>query len=302
MGDALRQSTGEKMKGYLASLSSTRYTAVLSGSLITAILQSSAVVCVMVVGFVSSGLMTLQSSLGILLGAGIGTTVTSHMVSVDITIYTMYGITVGFGMLTFGKTKRIQQWGTGLLGLGLVFFGLDVMSKALTPLRSYPPFISMLVSMSDPVLAILVCCIFTALIQSSTASVGIVIVLASQDLLNLKAAMYLIMGANIGTGVTPLLAAWSNSSATSLGGNREGQRVALANLIFKLGGLILVPILPLLLPLLKQTADELPRQIAIGHTLLNVVITFMFLPFLKQVGNLCYRMLPERKSVSIEVP
>lgn len=160
------------------------------------------------------------------------------------------------------------------------------MSKAMVPLRSYPPFIHALVQMSNPLLAIIVSAIFTALIQSSTASVGVIIVLATQGLVTLKAGVCLVLGANIGTGLTAFLAA--------AGATREAGRVAIANMFFKVVGVVLIlPFLNAFLVLVQSTSPELPRQIANAHTGFNVIITVIFLPLTKQVAKIVTRMLPD---------
>jgi len=205
MTDSLKASTGDKMKDILRSLSSSKFIALLTGIFVTGVLQSSAVVSVMVVGFVSSGLMSFKQTLGILLGAGIGTTLTSQMVAFDVTKYSLWLVTIGFAMRTFSSKQMMEYYGIGTLGLGLVFYGIDVMSASMVPLRSYEPFLNILVKMSNPLLGIIVSSIFTAMIQSSTATVGIVMALASQKLITLKAGVSLILGANIGTGITAIL-------------------------------------------------------------------------------------------------
>jgi len=286
MTDSLKASTGDKMKDILRSLSSSKMVALLTGIFVTGVLQSSAVVSVMVVGFVSSGLMSFKQTLGILLGAGIGTTLTSQMVAFDVTKYSLWLVTIGFAMRTFSSRQMMEYYGIGTLGLGLVFYGIDVMSASMVPLRSYQPFLNILVEMSNPLLAIIVSSIFTALIQSSTATVGIVMALSSQKLVTLKAGVSLILGANVGTGITAILAGLSST--------REAKRVALANILFKVAGVVVVlPFLSQFMAFLQSTSSEMPRQLANAHTFWNIGVAILFLPFSDQIAELVLRLLPD---------
>ena len=180
-----------------------------------------------------------------------------------------------------------QTYGSAAFGLGLTFFGISTMAKTMVVLRTYKPFVDLLVTMSNPLLSITFSCIFTALIQSSAASVGLIQVLASQDLITLKAAVCLVLGSNIGTGLTPLLPA--------LNSTREAGRVALANLLFKLIGVaITLPFLELFLLLIGQTSVDLGRQIANSHTAFNLIIALIVFPFSKQIANGIIRLLPDQ--------
>jgi len=285
MTDSLKASTGDKMKDILRSLSSSKFIALLTGIFVTGVLQSSAVVSVMVVGFVSSGLMSFKQTLGILLGAGIGTTLTSQMVAFDVTKYSLWLVTIGFAMRTFSSKQMMEYYGIGTLGLGLVFYGIDVMSASMVPLRSYEPFLNILVKMSNPLLGIIVSSIFTAMIQSSTATVGIVMALASQKLITLKAGVSLILGANIGTGITAILAGLSST--------REAKRVALANILFKVAGvLVVLPFLSQFMGFLQSTSSEMPRQLANAHTFWNIGVALVFLPLSDRIAELVVRLLP----------
>jgi phosphate:Na+ symporter len=286
MTKAMRESTGEQMKDVLRSLSASKFIGLLTGIFVTGILQSSAVVAVMVVGFVSSGLMTFKQTLGILLGAGIGTTLTSQMVAFDVTKYSLWMVFLGFLTMTLSKTKRWEWTGAGTMGLGLVFYGLDVMSASMVPLRTYPPFLRLLQSMDNVVVGVAVACLFTALIQSSTATVGIAMALATQHLISLRAGLCLVLGANVGTAITAILA--------SLSLNRDAKRVALANVLFKAGGVIMVlPFFSQMTVMVQGTSEELPRQIANAHTIWNVLVAVCFLPFTDYVARLVLRLLPD---------
>jgi phosphate:Na+ symporter len=183
-----------------------------TGALVTAVIHSSSVTTVLVVGFVSAGLMSMTQSIGIIMGANIGTTVTAHIVAFKVTEYALLLIAVGFALLFFGKTEKARLHGNLLMGLGLIFFGMGIMSEGMAPLRSYQPFIDLMVAMENPLPGILVAAIFTALVQSSSATTGIVIVMATQGFITLPAGIAMALGANIGTCVTALLAAIGKST------------------------------------------------------------------------------------------
>lgn len=206
MSDALKNVAGEKMKDILAMLSSNRIMGLITGAIVTAIIQSSSVTTVMLVGFVTAGLMSLSQTIGIIMGANIGTTITAQIIAFKVTKFALLLVAIGFGMLFISKKEKTQQYGYMIMGLGMIFFGMSVMSDAMKPLRSYQPFLDMMTQMSNPILGILVAAAFTALIQSSSATTGVILVLAMQGLITLKAGIALSFGANIGTCVTALLA------------------------------------------------------------------------------------------------
>jgi phosphate:Na+ symporter len=186
MTDALKATTGRGMQRMLARMTTNRFKAVLAGAGITAIIQSSSVTTVLVVGFISAGLMNLGQGIGIILGADIGTTITAQIIAFKITHYALVLVAVGFAMLFAFKVERIKQYGTILMGLGLIFFGMDLMSTATSPLRTYTPFINLMQGMANPLAGILLGTLFTAIVQSSSAAIGVIIVLASQGLITLE--------------------------------------------------------------------------------------------------------------------
>ena len=172
MADSLKAVAGEKMKTILAKLTTNRFTGAITGALVTAVIQSSSVTTVLVVGFISAGLMSMAQSIGVIMGANIGTTITAQIVAFKVTKYALLMIAMGFSMLFFSKQNKIKHYGGMIMGLGLVFFGMSVMSDAMHPLRSYQPFLDLMVEMSNPLLAILIAAGFTALVQSSSAKIG----------------------------------------------------------------------------------------------------------------------------------
>ena len=301
MSDALKNVAGEKMKDILAMLSNNRFMGLITGAGVTAVIQSSSVTTVMLVGFVSANLMSLSQSIGVILGADIGTTITAQIVAFKVTKYALLLLAVGFAMLFISKKEKIQQYGYMVMGLGMIFFGMGVMSEAMNPLRTYQPFIDLMANMSNPLLGILVATIFTALVQSSSATMGVVIVLAMQGLISLEAGIALALGANIGTCVTAGLA--------SIGKPREAVRVAASHVLFKVLGVLIM--LPLIGPFaefvvyispsptegvtgIDAIASVLPRQVANAHTLFNIGIAVLFLPFISQFARLVYRLVPDK--------
>jgi phosphate:Na+ symporter len=213
MSESLKAVAGERMKSILARLTTNRVTGALTGAFVTAVIQSSSVTTVLVVGFVTAGLMSVSQSVGIIMGANIGTTITAQIIAFKVTKYALLIVAAGFAMLFLGKRERTRHHGAGIMGLGLVFFGMGVMGEAMAPLRSYQPFLDAMIRMENPAVGILVAALFTGLIQSSSATTGIVIVMASQGLITLTAGIALILGANIGTCVTALLASIGRSLA-----------------------------------------------------------------------------------------
>ncbi len=300
MAEALKAVAGSRMRGILAKLTSNRFMGVLTGALVTAVIQSSSVTTVLVVGFVTAGLISMAQSVGVIMGANIGTTITAQIIAFKITKYALAMIAVGFGMVFFGKREQLKQYGAGLMGLGLVFFGMSVMGDAMAPLRSYPPFLDGMTRMENPIIGILVGAVFTALVQSSSATTGIVIVLASQGFLALAAGIAIVFGANVGTCVTAMLA--------SIGKPREAVRAAVVHVLFNLAGvLIWIPFIDQLAWLVEsispsaqglagsaKMAAETPRQIANAHTIFNVANTMVFLPFAGQFARVAERLVPDR--------
>jgi phosphate:Na+ symporter len=307
MSDALKSVAGEKMKDILAMLSNNRIMGMITGAIVTAVIQSSSVTTVMLVGFVTANLMSLSQTIGVILGADIGTTITAQIVAFKVTKYALLLVAIGFGMLFISKKEKIQQYGYMVMGLGMIFFGMGVMKEAMEPLRTYQPFIDVMANMSNPILGILVAAFFTALIQSSSATMGVIIVLAMQGLITLQAGIALALGANIGTCVTAGLA--------SLGKPREAVRVAMSHVLFKIIGVLIM--LPLIGPFakfvvyispspaegltgLEAAAAVLPRQVANAHTLFNVGIAVLFLPFITQFARFVFWLIPDKPLPEIE--
>tara|TARA_B100001971_G_scaffold18645_1_gene14528 strand:- start:1993 stop:3786 length:1794 start_codon:yes stop_codon:yes gene_type:complete len=302
MSDGLKKAAGNQMRKILATLTKNRVVALFVGAFVTMVIQSSSATTVMLVSFVQAQLMTYVQSIGIILGANIGTTITAQLVAFKLTDYALLMITVGFALTVFSKKESIKHIGEAILGFGILFFGMKLMSDAMKPLREFQPFIDLMKGLENPLLGILIGAAFTALVQSSSAFTGIVIVLAQQGLLTLEAGIPMILGANIGTCVTAGLA--------SIGTIREAKRVALAHVLFNIGGVMifvwLIPPLAELVRSLSSVSDlsgmeklaaETPRQIANAHTIFNVSVGLIFLPFTTLLAKQVYRILPEVEQV-----
>ncbi len=289
MGSGLKAVAGDRMRGILAQLTSSRLRGAVTGALVTAVVQSSSVTTVLVVGFISAGLMTLTQSVGVIMGANIGTTITAQIIAFQVTKAALVMIAVGFGMTFLGRRPRTKRYGTILLGLGLVFFGLNVMSDAMRPLRDYPPFLDAMTKLETPGLGILAGAAFTALVQSSSATTGVVIVLASQGLITLPAGIALVLGANVGTCVTALLAA--------AGKPREAIRAAWVHVLFNVAGVLLwvgfVDALAAAAAWISPAGDT-PREIANAHTIFNLSCTVVFLPLAPLFARVVERLVPDR--------
>lgn len=305
MAEALKVVAGERMKAILGRLTTNRVAGLVTGAGVTAVIQSSSVTTVMLVGFVTANLMSLSQAIGVILGADIGTTVTAQIVAFKVTKYALALVAAGFFLIFVGKREMIRHYGSLIMGLGLIFFGMAVMSAGMKPVRSYEPFIDLMQSVSNPAIGILIATGFTALIQSSSAAMGVVIVLASQGLITLEGGIALALGANIGTCATAGLAA--------IGKPREAVRVAVAHVTFKIVGVLLIVLfIPNLADLCREVsptanhlsgidklAAETPRQVANAHTIFNVGIAFLFLPFASLFARFCEWVVPD-KPVSLE--
>ncbi|MCH9646678.1 MAG: Na/Pi cotransporter family protein [Deltaproteobacteria bacterium] len=300
MAESLKAVAGDRLRTVLGKLTTNRLTGAMTGALVTAVIQSSSVTTVLVVGFITAGLMSMSQSVGIIMGANIGTTITAQIIAFKITKYALAIIAVGFGTLFFSRQQATRYRGAGLMGLGLVFFGMGVMSEAMAPLRTYEPFLDWMIRMENPLVGILAGAAFTALVQSSSATTGIVIVMASQGLITLVAGIALIFGSNIGTCITAILA--------SIGKPREALRASVVHVLFNVFGVLLwvgfidqfaawVTSVSPQSRLLNDTAKlaaETPRQVANAHTIFNVVNTLVFLPFATQIARIAERLVPDR--------
>jgi phosphate:Na+ symporter len=302
MSVALRRTAGDRLRRILSLLTHNRVVGVLAGAFITMLIQSSGATTVLLVSFVRAGLMSFAQTLGVILGADIGTTVTAQLIAFDLGELALPTIALGFILRYLPGRHSLRDVGDVLLGIGLLFFGLEVMSQAMVPLRSDDRFLEIVGTMRNPLLGIAVGAIATAAVQSSSAFTGIIIVLAQDGFLGLEQSLPLILGANVGSCITAALA--------SIPGPREARRVALAHTVFKLLGVMLVlPFLGSYATLVRDASQagvgaagaSVARQVANAHTIFNVGLTLVFLPVVGLMGRLIERLYPERVEVVEEV-
>lgn len=310
MTSSLKTVASGRIKRVLSRMTTNRFKGALAGAFTTAVIQSSSVTTVLAVGFVAAGLMRLQQSIGIIMGAEIGTTMTAQIIAFNITQYALLIVSAGFLLNFFSQGEKTKRIGIMILGFGLVFFGMSLMGEATRPLRDYEPFVHLLQQMHNPLYSVLLSAAFTAIIQSSSATTGVIIVLASQGLISLEQGIALVFGANIGTSVTALLA--------SIGRSRDARRTALVHVAFNvLGVLLWFGFIPPFAELIRQIsplapqyveidrlAAETPRQIANAHTVFNVGNTLLFIgftPWFASLVNWLVPVLPEERPVKLKV-
>ncbi len=273
MGEGLEQAAGRRMKHLLEVLTKNKLAAVLVGALVTGVIQSSSATTVMVVGFVNAGLLPLSKAVGVIMGANVGTTVTSLMLSIKLNFGMLFAA-VGALCQLAGNRSSFKLFGQITMGLGILFVGMDTMSAAMEPLRSWQGFMDMMAMAQNPIVGVLVGAGVTALLQSSSASVGILQALAGTGAISLQASLFILFGQNIGTCVTALLA--------SVGANHTAKRAAVVHLLFNVLGTAMFVAVALLLPLsdwIQQLAgDNLRLQIAMAHIVFNVTTTALLLP------------------------
>ncbi len=289
MSDGLENVAGDRMERILEKLTANRFLGVGVGALITAIIQSSSATTVMVVGFVNSGMMTLQQAVWIIMGANIGTTITGQLVALDIGLFAPLIAFAGVAMIVFIKNPKIQHLGGVLAGFGVLFIGMDMMGAAMKPLQSSPVFIDLMTQFSNPLFGILVGAIFTAVIQSSSASVGILQTLAASGLIPFSSAVFVLFGMNIGTCITAVLA--------SIGTNRSAKRTTIIHLMFNIIGTVIFTIICLAFPIADFVAAITPgkpaAQVANMHTAFNIATTVMLIPFGTLLAKAATKILPD---------
>ena len=296
MSSGLEAAAGNRMKSILERLTANRVLGVLVGAGITAVIQSSSATTVMVVGFVNSGMMTLRQAVWIIMGANIGTTITGQLIALDVGVIAPLMAFVGVAMIVFVKKPQLHHYGSILAGLGVLFIGMDMMGTAMDPLKEWPAFVNVVSTFSNPIIGILVGAGFTAIIQSSSASVGILQALSLSGVVGLDTAVYVLFGQNIGTCITAVLAA--------IGTSRNAKRTTIIHLMFNIFGTILFTIICQLTPLVGfmqgLTPDNPAAQIANMHTLFNVVTTLILLPLGGVLVQIAMHILPDRKDDQAE--
>ncbi len=293
MSTGLEAAAGNKMKTILEKLTANRFVGVLVGALITAIIQSSSATTVMVVGFVNSGMMTLSQAVWIIMGANIGTTITGQLIALDVGELAPLMAFVGVAAVVFLKNDKIKHIGEIFAGLGVLFIGMDMMGSAMKPLAQMEGFVSLLTKFENPVLGILAGTVFTALIQSSSASVGILQALAGSGAIGLKSAAFVLFGQNIGTCITALLA--------SVGTSVNAKRTTVIHIMFNVFGTCVFTVLCLVTPLVAfmegLTPGNAPAQIANLHTTFNIVTTLLLIPVGGYLTKLAILILKEKEEM-----
>lgn len=295
MSTGLEVAAGNRMKQILEKLTTNRFLAILVGAGITALIQSSSATTVMLVGFVNSGMMTLNQAVWIIMGANIGTTITGQLIALNVGEFAPLIAFIGVMLIMFSKNQKLRYVGNIFAGIGILFIGMNMMSSSMAPLQDSPAFISLLSKFDNPLLGIGVGALFTALIQSSAASIGIVQTLANTGVISLSGAAYVLYGQNIGTCITAFLA--------SIGTNRNAKRVTAVHIMFNVIGTVIFTILSLYSPLIEimqsTNPDNPAAQIANLHTLFNVVTTILLIPFGNGLATLAKKMLPDRGEENI---
>lgn len=296
MSTGLEVAAGNRLKGILEKLTSNRLLGVLVGALITAAVQSSSATTVMTVGFVNSGLMTLNQAVGVIMGANIGTTITGQLIALDVGVIAPMIAFIGVALITFLKGKKVQCAGQIIAGLGILFLGMDLMGTSMEPLRESQAFIQLMTQFRNPLLGILAGALFTAVIQSSSASIGILQTLAAGGLIGIDSAVFVLFGQNIGTCITALIA--------SVGTNRNAKRTTIIHLLFNIIGTVVFVAICMLLPftdwIAALTPNNTPAQLANIHTIFNVVTTLLLFPFGNLLAKLAQRILPVKASEQSE--
>ncbi len=294
MSSGLEAAAGNKMKNILQKLTSNRFLGVAVGAVVTAIIQSSSATTVMVVGFVNSGMMTLKQAVWIIMGANIGTTITGQLVALDIGKLAPLIAFIGVAAVVFLKAPKITYIGKIFAGLGILFIGMNMMSDAMYPLRDSETFINLMSNFSNPLLGIAAGAIFTALIQSSSASIGILQALAIAGAIEFDAAVFVLFGQNIGTCITALLAA--------VGTNRAAKRTTVIHLLFNVIGTTIFTVLCLTLPItewVSSISGNSASEIANMHTVFNITTTLLLLPFGSLLARFAEKILPEKKEAGL---
>ncbi|MCC0065425.1 MAG: Na/Pi cotransporter family protein [Rhodovulum sp.] len=288
MTAAVKRAAGEHLKTLLGRVTRNRFLGALAGAAVTGLVNSSTVTTVILVGFISAGLMSMAQSVSVIMGANIGSTVTAQILAFNVTRLALPMIALGFLVAFQARWEAWKDYGRMLLGLGFVFYGMGLMSAAMVPLRTNETFIDFVAALANPVAAILTGMIFTALVHSSATTTGIVIVLAGQGMLTLETAIAVALGANVGTCATAGLAA--------IGKPREAVRAALVHVLFNVAGvLIWVAFIPQLAALVRYVspAGDVPRQVANAHTIFNVANTLVFIGFTTQIARLVEWIVPD---------
>ena len=288
MSSGLEAAAGNRMKSVLERLTANRFMGILLGALITTAVQSSSATTVMVVGFVNAGIMSLNQAVWVIMGANVGKTTTGLLIALDVGALAPIVAFVGVFMMVFLKKPNLQHIGQLMAGLGILFIGMDMMSAAMEPLREVPAFVNMMATLSNPILGILFGTVFTALIQSSAASVGILQTLAAAGVVEFAPSVYILFGQNIGTCITAVMA--------SFGGSRDAKRATCVHILFNVIGTVIFTVVVIVTPLTAFIASTVAgpmAQIAVMHVIFNLATTVLLIPFGSALARLATRILPD---------
>ena len=300
MGDGLENAAGAKLKRMLEVLTGNRFLAVLVGFVVTAIIQSSTATTVMVVGFVNAGMMSLAQAVGVIMGANIGTTVTSLLIALNFSSVAAAAVLVGVILMLASKKTVVKNLGAIFTGFGLLFLGIDMMSDSMAPLRESAGFMNFIVTVSEsplrPLFGIILGIVMTAVLQSSSASVGVLQTLAMQGLVPLKFSVFVLFGQNIGTCLTALF--------STVGAKKNSKRAAVIHLLFNLIGTGIFILIALLTPYvewIEKLSPDPMAQIAISHIVFNIVSTVVMFPFAKVLVKLSFLLVPGKDDSESEM-
>jgi phosphate:Na+ symporter len=290
MSQSLKKAAGDELRRLLSGISQSSVKGFLSGGAVTTILQSSSATTVMLVGFVQAGLMTFASTLPIILGANIGATVTTQLIAFKILDYSLFFVVAGFGIRFFSGSDSMKSWGDALIGFGLLFYGMELMGYAVEPLRELPELTNVLENLSNPYTGVAAGLVITAVIQSSNALTGILMVLAGHGLIEFYQAVPVVLGSNIGTCATAVIA--------GAGAAKNAKRVALSHILFKISGVILIlPVLGFFIEAVifsgKYLGSGVERQIANAHTFFNLFVGIVFLPLTRPFAKMIEKIFPD---------
>lgn len=310
MSEGLQKIAGDGLRSIIAKITKNTFFGVLTGFAVTSIIQSSSATTVMVVGFVNAGLMTLLQSIGIIMGSNIGTTMTAQLIAFKLETIALPAIGIGVMFILFSKSSKYRFWGETVFGFGLLFFGMTLMSSTISPIKDSPSIIDFFIRFShSPILAMLTGLIVTLIVQSSSATVGLTMVLASQGLIDIYAAVPMVFGENIGTTITALLA--------SISSTREGKRAAIIHALFNVIGVsymmlglyfvktagvpVYLRLIDIITPGRNLLGENSSRFIANAHTVFNVFNTVVFLPFAGVLKFLAEKIIPGKKDEAAPV-
>lgn len=296
LSDGLQRAAGNKLRTILSNLTQNRLAGIGIGSFITTVIQSSSAMSVMLISFVDSGLMKFRQTVPVIIGSAIGTTLTIQLVALNFSKYALAFVAVGFILNFFSKRHYFKHIGQIITGLGLLFLGLMLMSESIGPLKTFQPVIDVLIEMENPWVGVLAGIIFTAITQSASAFIGIVIILGSQGLLSLEASIPLLIGANVGTSVTAIIAA--------VGVSTEAKKVAVAHAVYRIiGAGLIVWWIPAFADIVRSVSEvtsgasvAIPRQIANSHTLFYLGLTIIALPLTSLFAKLIDKLVPTKKA------